>query len=64
MEQPWDQGTQASQEETLIDWMVDENPPNKIDLTINTFKALSIEEKETVAVRMGMNEMVQDFHNA
>ena len=44
--------------------MVDENPPNKIDLTINTFKALSIEEKETVAVRMGMNEMVQDFHNA
>ena len=44
--------------------MVDENPPNKIDLTINVFKALSMEEKETVAARMGMNGMVQDFHNA
>ena len=64
MGKPWDQGTQASQEETLIDWMADENPPNKIDLTINVFKALSMEEKETVAARMGMNGMVQDFHNA
>ena len=64
MEQPWDQRTQASQEETLIDWTADENPLNKVDLAINTFEALSMEEKETIAARMGMSGMVQDFHNA
>ena len=40
-EQPWDQGTQTSQEETLIDWTADENPPNKMDAAINAFEALS-----------------------
>ena len=63
-EQPWDQQTQASQEETLIDWMADENPPNKVDLAINAFEALSMEEKETIAARMGTSGMAQDFHNA
>ena len=46
------------------DWMVDENPPNKVDLAINAFEALSMEEKETIAARMGMSGMAQDFHNA
>ena len=64
MEQPWDQRTQASQEETLIDWTADENPPNKVDLAINAFEALLMEEKETIAVRMGTNRMAQDFHKA
>ena len=62
-EPSWDQRTQASQEETLIDWTADENPLNKVDLAINTFKALSMEEKETIAVRMATSGMVQDFHN-
>ena len=63
-EQPWDQQTQTSQEETLIDWTADENPPNKVDLAINAFEALSMEEKETIAARMGTSGMAQDFHNA
>ena len=63
-ERPWDRQTQNSQEETLIDWTADENPLNKVDLAINAFKALSMEEKETIAARMGMSGMVQDFHNA
>ena len=48
----------------LINWTADENPPNKVDLAINMFEALSMDEKETIVARMGMNEMVQDFHNA
>ena len=59
-----DQQIQNSQEETLIDWTADENPPNKVDLAINTFEALSMEEKETIAARMGTSGMAQDFHNA
>ena len=62
-EQPWDQRTQASQEETLIDWTADENPLNKVDLAINAFEALSMEEKETIVARMGTSGMTQDFHN-
>ena len=61
--QPWDQRTQASQEETLIDWTADENPLNKVDLAINAFEALSMEEKETIVARMGTSGMTQDFHN-
>ena len=63
MEQPWDQRTQASQEETLIDWTADKNPPNKVDLAINTFEALSMEEKEMIAARMETSGIAQDFHN-
>ena len=64
MEQPWDQGTQASQEETLINWMANKNPLNKIDLAINAYEALLMKEKETVAARMELGGLMQDFHNA
>ena len=47
----------------LIDWTADENPLNKVDLAINAFEALSMEEKETIAARMETNGIVQDFHN-
>ena len=44
--------------------MADENPLNKIDLTINAIEALLMEEKKTVAARMETCGMMQDVHNA
>ena len=55
-------GSEAGQEETLIDWGPEDNQTSRVDAAAQAFMALSVEERGEMVAKL--DGEVQDFPKA
>ena len=55
-------GSEAGQEETLIDWVPEDNQTSRVDAAAQAFMALSVEERGKMVAKL--DGEAQDFPKA
>ena len=55
-------GSEAGQEETLIDWSPEDNQTSRVDAAVQAFMALSVEERGEMVAKL--DGETQDFPKA